>query len=243
MSKKRKKSDDASPGVPVYIVTFSDMVTLLLTFFVMLLSMADDKNPDLFEVGQTSFKRALADFGITGFVLGKTTGPEFEHPKVKYNIEQGHDQPNDRAIDAETEMLRRIVMDLEKKMKVQPSRTDRGTKNFIVTDIRFAQGGYSLSREAKGFLNQLSQNLQAAHSGDILTVYVVGLGNSETSEKQKWLISARRAKSVVDYIESTLPDNLHWTIYAWGAGRGGDWTGKTGTISKETEILITTIAN
>jgi len=42
--------EDDKPKVPSYIVTFSDMVTLLLTFFVMLLSLAEVQDPELFNL-------------------------------------------------------------------------------------------------------------------------------------------------------------------------------------------------
>ena len=39
MSRKNQTPEILPPKVPGYIVTFSDMVTLLLTFFVMLLTL------------------------------------------------------------------------------------------------------------------------------------------------------------------------------------------------------------
>ncbi|MCL2101413.1 MAG: hypothetical protein FWH22_06835, partial [Fibromonadales bacterium] len=38
---KKKKCPECKPGAPMWMTTFSDMVTLLLTFFVLLLSMAN----------------------------------------------------------------------------------------------------------------------------------------------------------------------------------------------------------
>jgi len=47
----RRTIEEGSPKVPAYIVTFSDMTTLLLTFFVMLLSLAKMQDPELFNKG------------------------------------------------------------------------------------------------------------------------------------------------------------------------------------------------
>ena len=38
---KEKKQKESSEGAPEWMVTFSDMTTLLLTFFVMLIAMAN----------------------------------------------------------------------------------------------------------------------------------------------------------------------------------------------------------
>ena len=51
MSRKRKSSEEGKLPVPAYIVTFSDMITLLLTFFVLLLSMASEQKEELFTAG------------------------------------------------------------------------------------------------------------------------------------------------------------------------------------------------
>ena len=46
MGKKREKKKEEKPaGAPAWMVTYSDMVTLLLTFFVMLLAMASFESP------------------------------------------------------------------------------------------------------------------------------------------------------------------------------------------------------
>ena len=81
MSKKRP--EDPKPSVPGYIVTFSDMITLLLTFFVMLLSLAETQVDDhKFLEGIASFRTAVADFGLSGFLISRHSGPELEHPKT-----------------------------------------------------------------------------------------------------------------------------------------------------------------
>ena len=62
MAKKKKKSDDAPPGAPNWMVTFSDCMTLLLTFFVLLLSFAGFGEEVLNGIGQ-SFADALPSVG------------------------------------------------------------------------------------------------------------------------------------------------------------------------------------
>ena len=63
--------------VPAYIVTFSDMVTLLLTFFVMLLSMSKSRNTELFQRGHDSFVNSIKNFGL-GAVKGRSTEVNLE---------------------------------------------------------------------------------------------------------------------------------------------------------------------
>ena len=53
MGKKRekKKEECKGGGAPEWMVTYSDMVTLLLTFFVMLLAMASFESPGRVDKG------------------------------------------------------------------------------------------------------------------------------------------------------------------------------------------------
>jgi chemotaxis protein MotB len=62
MSKKQKKPEDAAPGAPDWMVTFSDCMTLLLTFFVLLLSFAGFGEETFNGIGQ-SFADALPSIG------------------------------------------------------------------------------------------------------------------------------------------------------------------------------------
>ena len=54
----KKKQEESSEGAPEWMVTFSDMTTLLLTFFVMLIAMANfDKVK--YETVKASFKDSM----------------------------------------------------------------------------------------------------------------------------------------------------------------------------------------
>jgi hypothetical protein len=63
------------------------MVTLLLTFFVMLLTLANMQDPSLFNVGRNSFLESLNKFGM-GSLFGGYHNPLFGHVKIKYFIDR-----------------------------------------------------------------------------------------------------------------------------------------------------------
>jgi flagellar motor protein MotB len=241
-SKKNKKPEEAAPGVPLYIITFSDMITLLLTFFVMLLSMAKDQDKGLFEQGQMSFKKALADFGLAGMMVSKSSGPQFKNPKPKYKVKEGQDEPEDRSIDSEMEMLRRRILELEKQMKIVPSQLTGRDKNITITDIKFSQSSWNLSHKDEQFLSQYIAGLSESMNNEELNIYIVGIANSEDGQKQKWRVSAMRANTVADYIKARVPSGNKWHVYCWGAGGGGDWTGKRGMTSRKTQVVITALS-
>jgi flagellar motor protein MotB len=64
--RQRRKIEEGAPKAPAYIVTFSTLITLLLSFFIVLLSMGTTQDNTLFDRGYQggfleSFKRG---FGI-----------------------------------------------------------------------------------------------------------------------------------------------------------------------------------
>ena len=67
---------------------------------------------------------------------------------------------------------------------------------------------------------------------------MLGLAGEEAAEKEQWILSARRAQSVGDFLQGILPPEANWPIYSWGAGPGGDWVSRNSPISRQSQILI-----
>lgn len=235
----RKRAEEKPPGAPAWIVTFSDMITLLLTFFVMLQSMASVQvTQHKFEAGQAALKRTFDGMGLSGEEDSDNDGTEFEHPKPEYAAEEGEDEEQNRSLDAHTEMMRRVLMDIEKMAKITPSPITGMHRTYLPTDIHFAPGQITLNTQAEAFLNQYCQQLVTNLAGQEATLYVLGIASGEKSEKRQWTMSAQRAQTVAEFIRSKQPDGTNWSVYSWGAGAGGDWVGQKGLVSAETEIMI-----
>ena len=232
-----KRTEEVFTGAPAYIVTFSDMITLLLTFFVLLLAMADEQHEALFKGGQSAFKRAFAGFGMPGILFSKSDGSQFDYPLVKYKVKEGNDATEDRSIDAETEMVRRVIMDLEYLMKINPSQITASSKTFTAIDTDFEPGSWELNESTKQFLNKYSRQIQENFANQPVAFYVVGMAGSEKSEKQQWTVSGNRAQAVADLLKNRLSQS-NWPVYCWGVGPGGDWTSASGFISKKSQITI-----
>ena len=72
MGKRREKKAAASsgPSAPFWMVTYSDMVTLLLTFFVMMMAMANFEEVGRVEAVLESIRLALGAGGQHQTLLG-----------------------------------------------------------------------------------------------------------------------------------------------------------------------------
>lgn len=237
MSSDRQAPEESGPKVPAYIVTFSDMVTLLLTFFVMLLSMAKTSDPEIFYVSRDAFVQHINSFGL-GLLSGRKISPDFAAVKVKHFIKDPDETFPVRTIDANEENSRRIFNKITQTMTTQPSHIVAEKTTFSVTDIVFSSGQAYLNASAKNFLTQFAMNLQQGSGFEKIKLYVLGLAGEEKTEKKQWILSAKRAQAVADFLNGVLPTQFQCPIYSWGAGSGGEWVTGDSPVSEQSQILI-----
>jgi outer membrane protein OmpA-like peptidoglycan-associated protein len=211
------------------------MVTLLLTFFVMLLSLASMQDPELFGRGRESFMESMQGLGL-GTLFGRKLRPDFGNIKIKYFIKIPDQQYFGRSIDAKEENARRIYKSISKHMQTIPSQIKGERTSFSVANIRFAPHQAGLSESAKKSLTGFCINLQQALHSRGTNIYVLGLAGEEASEKDQWILSAKRAEAAADFLRGACGST--WPVYSWGAGPGGEWVEKDGVVSRETHILI-----
>ena len=237
MSRQQQVTEAEGPNVPAYIVTFSDMTTLLLTFFVMLLSLAHVQDPELFDKGRDSFVQSMRNLGL-GMLYNRKRAPEFGQVKIKYFIETPDKLFTGRSIHAKEEEIRRVFKNLSRSMKTLPSQIVAQKTNFSITNIRFPPGQATLNEPAKRFLTEFCLDLQQDSGSRPIKLYVLGLAGDVPNETQQWILSARRAQAAADFLQDTLASASNWPVYSWGAGPGGDWVEQNSPISKQSHILI-----
>ncbi len=131
MSQRRQKIEESGPKVPGYIVTFSDMITLLLTFFVMLLSLADVQDPELFNSGRDAFLKSIKHIGL-GALFGREEMPHFGYVKDKHYIADPDELPARRTIDAEAEKIRRLFEQIKQHVTIMPLQIGAKRTDFSV---------------------------------------------------------------------------------------------------------------
>ena len=237
MRRRRRTSEAEGPKTPAYIVTFSDMVTLLLTFFVMLLSLAHVQDPDLYNVGRDSFVKSIRCLGL-GMLSGKKVTADFGKVKVKYSITNPDKSFGVRSIDAKEENVRRLFKEVTRSMTTRKSQIIAKKTNFSVTNISFSPDDAGLNEEAKKFLTRFAADLQTGDSPKRIKLYVLGLAGDVKGEKKQWILSARRAQAASDFLSNILPAGLQWPVYSWGAGPGGLWVSEDSLVSKQSQISI-----
>lgn len=180
MAKKVKKQP---AGAPMWMVTFSDMVTLLLTFFVLLLSMAN--------MDQVKFNKAADSLAGAFGVMGSSDKTEVTTPKVV-----SFTPVNDDFTSQVYRRLKTKLRELKLNKKVKLVK-DRGAVVLRIDEsILFASGQKDLNPEAFPVLRKVAELVRPLP----LKLKVEGHTDDRGDELANWDLSVSRAVSVLRFL-------------------------------------------
>jgi chemotaxis protein MotB len=190
---RRRPKKKADAGAPAWMVTYSDMVTLLLTFFVLLLSMAN--------LDKRKFFDALGSLkGAFGFLQSSSVS-EVNKPQLISYAPMDDDYVS-RLYNRIQTMLTRLRIDRDIDLV-----KDRGAVVLRVKDsVLFDLGQTELKPEAQPILREIANLVRPlpmllrieGHTDDLPT------GNPQLTN---WDISVQRAVSTLKFFaaEGLLP--------------------------------------
>ena len=170
------------------MVTYSDMVTLLLTFFVMLLAMASFESPGRVDKVIESLRRA---FGVGGY----SPSPEKVQKNPAANTSESKstkDQVKPIVTQLREILSKKISDDLVKMTK---TRTE--VRVMLDPRILFAPGSTELHPSSFGLVADLANAVKDKE----VRLFVEGHTDSTGDSSRNWEISAMRAVSVVEALE------------------------------------------
>jgi len=182
--RREKPSDDGGgPSAPFWMVTYSDMVTLLLTFFVMLLAMANFEEVGRVDAVFESIRLALGVDGLDDQVVGVD-------PVDPNQIE-----------DIQTETKLQPIMSEVASALSRHLSDDMVVLTQDVTEVRVKLDDRVLFKPGSAELHPsiylLMADVGQALKGQPVTVKVEGHTDETGDTKANWELSSARAVSVV----------------------------------------------
>ncbi|MDK2945310.1 OmpA/MotB family protein [Geotoga petraea] len=201
MAKKKKPEKDKSGD---WMTTFSDLNSLLMTFFVALFSMATI-SPGKFQQAAMSFNNAFNGAPPGVLVGGKSMS---EEPLITSNPGIKRD-------------LLKIVEDKNFKGKITIEETDRGTIVSLSDMAFFRVGSAELTREAKELLYQIGIII-VEHTTNPIEIYGYTDDLQMTENNiypSNWHLGAARAASVANFFTQELKERR--TLERIGEVRNG----------------------
>ena len=103
-----KFKEEPKVGPPAYMVSFGDMMTLILTFFILLISMSKEQNIGLIAQGVGSFIIAIESQGLPGIMPANEKQEVFEFTRRRCNLppEEDPERREDHRDAADLELLK-----------------------------------------------------------------------------------------------------------------------------------------
>lgn len=185
MARKKKQFHDEEPGSPEWLVTFSDCITLLLTFFVLLISFASFEK-ETFDSLAESFAQALPSIGWS------LVGNEESFQKKQ--------ESNDRVRQTKGTETRTNISRLTSNYMQEKKPLDfRNLKVFTMPSEQFFWGqGIAISQSGREVLDALAKFLHSVPGRVVI---------SENGPDGKPELSLARCLAVLEYFteEENLP--------------------------------------
>ncbi|HHN65986.1 MAG TPA: flagellar motor protein MotB [Nitrospirae bacterium] len=191
MEEEERSSTD-SGGAPAWMATFSDMATLLLTFFILLLSFA---NMDIvkFRDAMGSIQQALGFMPTGTGMFQHTSKPtEFEKPLATSALKN-----TNYLIQQE---LQEMVKEHGLERDVEIENTPRGVVLRVRGRIFFSSGTAELKPQAYPILEKIAQIMKRFPSRVSIEGHTDNLPVSGGRYTSNWELSAARAYSALRFL-------------------------------------------
>jgi len=193
MAKKKKKEGQS---VPEWVMTYGDLMSLLLVFFVLIVSFSKIKKEDMQEI-KAEIEEIKESFGIRGGGgrLPTQTDPALSFMNIRETVEaQQQDKPNE-SNSTEPGM---------EGSESQVTKVREGTQYTIGGRIMFEPGSADLSQQARAQLKRLVEKHEIRGTNIILEVHghaaSLELDGQDSAYPDLWALSHARAQSVFRYL-------------------------------------------
>lgn len=254
---RRRRNRKKSGGAPKWMVTYSDMVTLILVFFILLFSMSQIDLVKFQAVSESFRNRMIFDSFPSPIPMEHPTensshlksGQQSNEFKKPTQLPDINDKDKEDEREHETkDSLHTLMEDVESFLTehkltnvISASRTERGVVLVLQERILFDSGEANILKSGKPFLNKI---------GDLLTnipnhVKVEGHTDNRPISNYRypsnWELSGARAGSVIRYlIQENDLDESRFSIAGYGDTRPlvPNTSAKNWSQNRRVEIVI-----
>ncbi|SRR5690625_4280706 len=215
-----RKLNKKNQGAPRWMVTYSDMVTLILVFFILLFSISQIDAEKFRAVAESYQERTIFDFFPSAVPLDYSVNvgegdDTADLPASKYNEEDELGDDGDDVEDAggyaDIDELKGLLEEIERYLEqndlsnvITANRTDRGVVLILQERVLFESARAEIIDEAIPFLDKVGTLLNNINN------YVKVEGHTDSRPintfqyPSNWELSTARASSVVRYFIEDL---------------------------------------
>jgi len=214
MARSRKKKEDTSPGAPLWLVTYGDMVTLVLTFFVLLFSMSSI-DVQKFELMILSFKGAI------GFMPG---GKAVQEDSAIFGGQPAQHAGESPRVTPEIQQIARNLRNylrtegLDKEIVV--SIDQRGVTVSLSDQFLFESGRAEIKPEGMRVLFKIAEFIKDSVPAVAVEGHTDAVPLRGGIYRDNWGLSSARAAAVASYLQERAGfDPLKLQAVGYGPNR------------------------
>ncbi|MBN6206886.1 flagellar motor protein MotB [Ralstonia pickettii] len=223
--KRRRMRKSKNSGAPKWMVTFSDMVTLILVFFILLFSMSQI-NQNKFDLVSQSFQnRGIFDFSPSIVPLENPESDSEEDDEDDFLLnseeeEKGESDLEEDKLNSLTEEVEQFLAEHNLSEYISANRTAIGVELILQDSIFFNLGEAEILDEGFPFLEMVGKLLAGIEN----EVRVEGHTDSRPIRNYRypsnWELSGARASVIVRYlIDEQGIDEARFSIAGYGDTR------------------------
>lgn len=206
-----KECPECKKGAPDWMVTFSDLMTLLLTFFVLLLSISVIDDPK-FEDASESLRNTFSGIHVLGQPNRDIVVVEvFDEANEKIQVEESkkeideltsskeYDSPNTKQYDM-PQLIEEIVQDkLAREVDFGIAEIEQKQDRVLIrfpAEATFDPGSAEIKDQMKPVIEKLAVSLQDLNVKAVINGHTDDIPISTAQFRSNWDLSAARAASV-----------------------------------------------
>jgi chemotaxis protein MotB len=213
-----RKKEKAPEGAPEWMATYSDLVTLLLCFFIMLFAMSTVDKSTYTEIA-ASLSNSLLNLNGGDSILpyngNSIITVDFANFKKSQEAEQQTEKyvedAEDMVVDAQQNIEDKRIDDA--KSKVRDTVKDKGIsdrvqvveeKDFLLirldSEVFFESGSAKIGNEGMKVLSSLAATLKNVDNEIMVSGHTDNIPISNSEFSSNWELSTARATNVVTYL-------------------------------------------
>ena len=196
---RKKEKKEFKEEVPAWYITFADMVSLLLTFFIVLAVRAKPN------VHSSEMQIILSAFnGSLGIFEGGKTLSKGELEDMGMTVEQLPAQEQGKGLAKSVEDATEVFKPEVKSKKVRITQDERGLVISLVGEDHFEPGSARLTPEIKKILIKAGGLLRETESPIRIEGYTdetpIAIGKQGERYETNWELSSQRSINVLRYL-------------------------------------------
>ncbi|MFD2046353.1 flagellar motor protein MotS [Ornithinibacillus salinisoli] len=235
--KRREIKRNKKSGAPKWMVTYSDMVTLILVFFILLFSMSQIDLVKFEAVSESFRNQKIFDFYPSPVPMenpseqssheeSSNLTSEIEQPSSIQEIVEDQDDEEEYGENKE-DSLSDLMEDVDSYLNqndlnnvISASRTERGVVLVLQDSILFNSGEADILDTALPFLNKVGVLLSNIPNQVKVEGHTDSVPMSSYIYPSNWELSGARASSVVRHLVNEIKlDETRFSIVGFGETR------------------------